>query len=486
MTLWEALSLLLGPLCGWFAVGFLWPEVRAGRALLRLSLGSLLGWGGLSVLFFLLRHVLGMGGHPLIWEAPLLIALIAANKIRRTPESRLEACTLSKSTGTTWRIYADADMGKFRLFGMTGLLEGLFTTTLLIAANMQVLLFQALPGGGWDAYGQWNMRARQLMAAPECFATSLFTSGHGDYPLFVPGLIARTWSYGPGPDYMTPAVVGVLLAATLLTLLLSGVSQFKGRQAGLVAGIVLLGTWLFLRLGAYQYADIPLAGCVLATVIALAAAGKGCGGWLMAGAAAGLGVWTKNEGSVFWIVILGVIVMAGALTRQSPRAIITGLWRFLVGCAPFVLTTLYFRFAWAPENALARATTLDEILDKMTTLARHSEVLQTFAKELFLFQRWGYAPLLLLVFLLLARWRKPRDWGWGLLMGWMGIAALFLAYYAVYVLTPRELTWHLSTSLNRLLMHAWPSIVFLALVSVALPVWRADVPPQAGSAPAQK
>ena len=35
-------------------------------------------------------------------------------------------------------------------------------------------------------------------------------------------------------------------------------------------------------------------------------------------------------------------------------------------------------------------------------------------------------------------------------------------YYAVYILTPMDLQWHLDSSLERLLMHFWPSALLLA------------------------
>ena len=37
---------------------------------------------------------------------------------------------------------------------------------------------------------------------------------------------------------------------------------------------------------------------------------------------------------------------------------------------------------------------------------------------------------------------------------------MLAGYYWVYILTPVNLTWHLQTSLNRLLAQLWPSAVF--------------------------
>jgi len=36
-----------------------------------------------------------------------------------------------------------------------------------------------------------------------------------------------------------------------------------------------------------------------------------------------------------------------------------------------------------------------------------------------------------------------------------------MGYFAIYVITPNELYWHLRFSLNRLFLAAWPSVLFL-------------------------
>jgi hypothetical protein len=40
-------------------------------------------------------------------------------------------------------------------------------------------------------------------------------------------------------------------------------------------------------------------------------------------------------------------------------------------------------------------------------------------------------------------------------------------YFAIYVITPNELYWHLRFSLNRLFLATWPSVLFLFFSSVS-------------------
>jgi hypothetical protein len=45
------------------------------------------------------------------------------------------------------------------------------------------------------------------------------------------------------------------------------------------------------------------------------------------------------------------------------------------------------------------------------------------------------------------------------------IVLLLSAYFVVYLLTPYDLNWHLSTSLYRLLQHVYPALVYVLLLS---------------------
>jgi hypothetical protein len=44
------------------------------------------------------------------------------------------------------------------------------------------------------------------------------------------------------------------------------------------------------------------------------------------------------------------------------------------------------------------------------------------------------------------------------------LLAVALGYFLAYVVTPVDLTWHLSTSLGRLYLQLWPIVIFLALL----------------------
>ena len=54
------------------------------------------------------------------------------------------------------------------------------------------------------------------------------------------------------------------------------------------------------------------------------------------------------------------------------------------------------------------------------------------------------------------------------------LVATAVGYYAVYVLTPKDLVWHLDTSVTRLWLQLWPSLLFLLFFAAASPPERPD------------
>src|ERR1700754_2832572 len=94
-------------------------------------------------------------------------------------------------------------------------------------------------------------------------------------------------------------------------------------------------------------------------------------------------------------------------------------------------------------------------------------ILESFVKTGWTFGGWILSPWIPLAAFAAASGIDRRVWrntGW---VCGIAIAAIVLAgYYAVYLTTPMDLRWHLDSSLERLLMHLWPS--FLLLLGVAL------------------
>ena len=74
---------------------------------------------------------------------------------------------------------------------------------------------------------------------------------------------------------------------------------------------------------------------------------------------------------------------------------------------------------------------------------------------------------MLAVFYLLCR-NKARPFSDPALRASVAALGLTLAgYFAIYVITPRDLYWHLRFSLNRLFLQLWPTVIFLFFLSLS-------------------
>ena len=109
-------------------------------------------------------------------------------------------------------------------------------------------------------------------------------------------------------------------------------------------------------------------------------------------------------------------------------------------------------------------------------LHRHGTVAVLMAQHMI---RWS-APFALAIFPLMglvAIWMAIRIGGVVRLMA-IVLGLMLASYYLVYVTTPFDISWHVSTSVDRLLVQLWPALVltvFLGLQS-SVPSPQSSVP----------
>src|SRR5262249_38077836 len=142
--------------------------------------------------------------------------------------------------------------------------------------------------------------------------------------------------------------------------LYAGLTVLRGRSQGALAGLLLLGTFMFVPMGYVQMADIPLGYFFLAALTLLAvqdALAPGKGRLLLAaGLMTSFAAWTKNEGLLFaGAVVLARLLVAPRLAGPDagPRP---GFWRdrarqltlLLLGALPVVCVLGYFKACLAP------------------------------------------------------------------------------------------------------------------------------------------
>lgn len=118
---------------------------------------------------------------------------------------------------------------------------------------------------------------------------------HPDDPLLLPARVARGWISKPGASAVVP--ISLTLAFTAGTALVVASSLYERRGARIaVLGLNLVLAPEFVRQGALQMADVPVAFFLILGVALLARDDQpGAGTLALAGAALRLAAWPKNE-----------------------------------------------------------------------------------------------------------------------------------------------------------------------------------------------
>jgi hypothetical protein len=360
----------------------------------------------------------------------------------------------------------------------------------LYAALMS--MFAHPHGDGWDAFAIWNLHARFLFRGGPYWRdgfSPLIPWSHPDYPLLLPAATAHFWTYLGRDDPRVPAALGLLFTFSSVGLLFSALSILRGRTPALLGGLALLATPFFIEQGSSQYADVPLSFFFLATIALLSLQDHGSGDpsasrspglLVLAGLACGFAAWTKNEGLLFLcaVVLARLFILirprprhgASPQTTQELPEIRPNAWialaPLLAAIAPAFLLVLWLKHSFGPPRDLLSDPTT--VLHKLLDPSRYWAVLKWYVKGFLRFGHWLLIPGTLLMigvyFTVGGDDRRKSDPGFR-----SSVLALLLTlagYFAVYLITPYDLYWHLRFSLMRLFLQLWPSTIFLFFLAV--------------------
>lgn len=456
------IALLISFLTGWGLIQSAMP--RTGRPipeqLMKFGLALAVGLGIGSGNYIVWRFFFGMVAHGYLILDLILLAAAWILRFRLEPPAQPDD-TSGRLPRWTWALVA----------------------ALLVVGGVKVV--SAVTGairtasGVWDAWAIWNLRARFLFRGNEhwgdAFSPSLAWS-HPDYPLMLPGSVARLWTYAGADSRLAPMLL--TLAFTLITalVLIGGLWTLRGRLHAALGGLLLLSTPFYLQMGVAQISDLPLACYALVTLVLLClseTSARPRSLLMLAGLTAGMAAWTKNEGLLFLVALAAAWVLVGLYRREW-----TLEWRRLpslaLGLLPFMLLVVYFKLNLAPPNDIMEpqggASTLAKLLDP----ERYRIIFREYGHQ---YLHWGQGAMVILTaFLLLMGLKSPFRANRAQQVGLVGLVLSFAGYFAIYAITPRDLYWHLISSLDRLLLHMWPSallIGFLLVREQPLP-WAAE------------
>lgn len=444
-----ALFLLAAPIAATLPLMLALGAPPAAAAALAVGVGL-----GASSIGLLLSLLAGSGGLLVAFDATVVLAGLLAAARLRYPHVRKEP----------WRP-----------------VQVLGCALLALAAGTALVAFFAnafaKPHGEWDAWAIWNLRARFLARAGadwrNAFSADLAWS-HPDYPLLLPGAVARLWTYLGATPTAVPVAVALLFAAATAVMLYGALRDLSGRSPAILSALALLGTPLFLEHATWQYADIPLGFFFLATLALLAEADRWPErGWLafLAGVTAGLAAWTKNEGLLFAALVVAVRGASALVGSAAERA---AFRRLALGMCPAAVVILLFESFIAPGGDRFNEP-WTEVWARLSDPARYGQVAAALATEAARLARWVGAALV--VYLVLVGPAAPESRRPSYFTA--AVVLLTLAgYVLIYVVTADALAWQLRSSGPRLLLQLWPSVLFAIFVAAASPHER-SMPPAA-------
>ncbi len=431
--------------------------------LLKISLAIGLGFGSSSSLFFLWLLVIGPPGSGLIFvETGVLLGLIVL--------------ALFPKTTRDYQKLPDSQSHKTEGWHLQRVVFPVFLVTLIMSVLGAVYRSLNSPHGPWDSWAIWNTHARFLFRGGERWTDAFHPLlNHPGYPLLTPAFIARGWSYIGADTVAVPIMVALLFTFAVIGLTVAAVVILRDRTQGWLAGLALLGTIPFLFLGIAQHADVPLGFYFLATIVLLSLQEESGvsrpGVLILAGLAAGLAAWTKNEGLLFLVAIFPAHFLVTVL-RSGWKRYFTDIRYLVIGLLPILLIIGYFKLKFAPTNYLFAGQGLAQTLEKLINPSRYLQVGKDFILSFLLFKEQKYdipITIVLIVYpFFLGIDLSPKNRSI-ITTALLACGLMIAGYFFVYILTPADLSWQLLTSLSRLFLHLWPLAIFVYFLTVRSP-----------------
>ena len=347
------------------------------------------------------------------------------------------------------------------------LITGLFFYAWLVDSG--IFFFESIkePHGLWDAFNLWNLKAKFITRAPSdwsnLFHQMISIDLHLDYPLLQTGYIANCWLLMKNESVWVPIIFSFIFTFCTIGLLASSVSFFTNRTKGFVAGLTLLATPFYITMGDSQYADNTVGFFFLATIILLTFARRTTSIkpslLIGAGITAGLSAWSKNEGFLFIVCLF--ISQLTLLFLKNRKELFVEFKYLLLGMLPVVMLIMYFRISIAPPNDIINAQGAQTMV-KLTDYSRYVTVGKWYLEQFSSFGQWALNPWWLFLFGVLYKGVRFKENKNSLISNFTLLFLMLTGFFFIYIITPLDLVWHLSTSIHRL----FPTFIFIYFLTI--------------------
>ena len=345
------------------------------------------------------------------------------------------------------------DFFKYRSFSSVNL-NCFWALGAVLFLTVYFILF-ASKYGSWDAWAIWNLHAK-LISRPELWH-NLFSNNvaysHSDYPLMLPSIVAFFWNGVGSLSPIIPILVSYSLLLIIPLLIYFSLLNEGDKLYAYLALIIFVIDNNYKTIAISQCADTLLSLLILLTFIQYknlktdAANRVYILGFICASCA-----WVKNEGLVFYILFTIGFLLSNYKNIQT-------LKKYFIGMIIPALVVVSFKLFFSPANDLISANN-KQLFSLVTVLSDTGRYLTIFKFGINTLIS-NYMPALILSFVVLTLNRKAF-----LSFPSIIISSLLVIYFVIYLITPHDLSWHLSTSLYRLFQQIYPALIYLLLLSL--------------------
>lgn len=314
--------------------------------------------------------------------------------------------------------------------------------------------------GSWDGIFIWNLHSKflyTLYQSGESFKI-LFNPAinwsHIDYPMLLPCFNYRLHLFSNSYNFINPIVTGIIFYISVVFALAGGIKLLTNTRNGLIAGMILMTIPVFLYESGAQCADVPLSFFILLTFIMLFLYEKfqNKNYLLFTGLFAAASAFTKNEGILFLLVFSFLYFYTNKNHDKKP---------YLNGILIPALCVLYSKIFLSSQNDIFYQMTIGDILSRLTDFSRYKTVFLYYFTNIIKNIPW--IVCLLSAYFTGTRTKYSKNTNKIMLI--LCLLIIFIAYTMVYLITPRDLSWHLETSSFRLIVQYISLVIFFVFIN---------------------
>lgn len=326
-----------------------------------------------------------------------------------------------------------------------------------------------LPLAKWDSWAIYGFKAKALYLAKTVpvgfFTDSTKAYAHLDYPLLLP--LAQAWVFtalGSWNDQLVN-IISVFYSLSLIFIFYFTLKAFSNRRYAIFFTLFLMTIPKLTEFLFSGYADVPLmVGYFinLAYLLRWFYAPQKNGFLYLSAIALGLAVWSKNDGLAICLVNFIIFIYLVFRRWKFSRNPVFLIIRYLALIAVIILPWMLFKTLLHIPNDLINAQNVS-LGAWQSNLNRLPLIFQSFAGYMASLKGWNFLWVALPVLIVL---RFKKAFSLPALAVLISLLAYFGIWVIIYMITPREINWHLANSAERLLLQMAPLALFLTALLV--------------------